>query len=146
MDEGNVQSVAKSATDYLEQVIRAEVAGRDRKPFRFVDKGQMATIGRHAAVAEFPGDIRFAGTFAWFTWLILHLAVLFGFKNRMHVLISWICSYFSNCRGARLILNEPTSMPAKTKLYRVPNEAIRPKVPMRPKVQRVQALVLTTLS
>jgi len=130
-------SVAQQAGKHVAKQITRELQGDELQSFVFKNPGQMATIGRHAAVAEFPGDIRFAGTFAWFTWLILHLAVLFGFKNRMHVLISWICSYFSNCRGARLILNEPTSMPAKTKLYRVPKEAIRPKVPMRPKVQRV---------
>ena len=99
-------SVAQQAGKHVAKQIKRDLKEESPRPFVFKNPGQMATIGRHAAVTEFPGDIRFAGTFAWLTWLVLHLAVLVGFHNRMHVLISWICSYISNCRGARLILDE----------------------------------------
>lgn len=122
-------SVAQQAGKHVAKQITSELKGDQLKPFTFKNPGQMATIGRHAAVTEFPGDIRFAGTFAWLTWLVLHLAVLFGFRNRMHVLISWMCSYFSNCRGARLILDNQTSRTETKTSYQKPHMAI----PQQPK-------------
>ena len=114
-------SVAQQAGKHVAKQIANELKGENLRPFRFKNPGQMATIGRHAAVAEFPGDIRFAGTFAWLTWLILHLSVLVGFRNRMHVLISWICSYFSNCRGARLILETHSTPKGQSTRQRAPS-------------------------
>ena len=115
-------SVAHQAGKHVAKQISNELKGIKSSPFAFKNPGQMATIGRHAAVAEFPGDIRVAGFFAWLTWLTLHLALLFGFHNRMHVLISWLCGYFTNCRNARLIMNEPKGVLKKS----LPR---RPKVP-----------------
>jgi NADH dehydrogenase len=78
--------------------------GDDPGPFRFVDKGTMATIGRRSAVAELPFGIRLWGTIAWLAWLVLHLMTLVGFRNRLSVLLNWAWSYLTWDRGARLIL------------------------------------------
>jgi len=64
----------------------------------------MATIGRHAAVADLPMGIRLTGFAAWISWLFLHLLYLIGFRNRLSVLLSWACSYLTWDRGPRLIL------------------------------------------
>ncbi len=85
--------------------IRRELAGKERAPFRYVDKGQMATIGRKRAIVQF-GRLRYAGFFAWLSWLFVHIYYLIGFKNRLFVLFSWAWSYFSFRRGARLIVNK----------------------------------------
>ena len=64
----------------------------------------MATIGRHAAVAEFPGGIKMKGLFAWMAWAFLHIWKLVGFRNRLNVFVNWIYNYFTYDRNARLIL------------------------------------------
>lgn len=81
------------------------VAGRTAKPFRFFNKGSMATIGRSSAVADL-GFIRFAGLPAWLTWLFIHLLYLVEFENRVLVLVQWAWMYFTRNRGARLITGE----------------------------------------
>lgn len=75
------------------------------QPFTYVDKGTMATIGRHDAVAELPWRIRFGGFPAWVAWLALHLLFLVGFRNRVAVLLSWMWNYVTYDRAARLILH-----------------------------------------
>lgn len=70
--------------------------------FKYVDKGQMATIGRKLAVMEFKG-MKARGTFAWLAWLFVHIYYLIGFKNRMFVMMQWTWSYITFNRGARLI-------------------------------------------
>jgi len=80
------------------------VEGRGTQPFRFVDRGTMATVGRRAAVAELPGRIRLHGTPAWLAWLGLHLLYLAGLRNRASVLLNWAWGYLTWDRGPRLIL------------------------------------------
>jgi NADH dehydrogenase len=87
----------------------------DSRPFRYHDKGTMATIGRSAAVA-WKGPIRLSGFPAWLMWLFVHLIFLVGFRNRLAVLIQWTYSYFAYKRGARIIPSdfsgaEPRSQP-----------------------------------
>ena len=125
-------SVAQQAGKHVARQITRELKGEPLRAFKFKNPGQMATIGRHAAVTEFPGDIRFAGTFAWLTWLALHLSVLVGFHNRLHVLISWICSYISNCRGARLILEPPKNGIQSKVVTETKNQIPRPTLPKVP--------------
>lgn len=72
------------------------------RPFRYRDKGSLATIGRGAAVADF-GRLKFSGVLAWLAWLMVHLAFLIGFRNRLVVLSEWAWSYLTHDRGARLI-------------------------------------------
>jgi NADH dehydrogenase len=78
------------------------VRGVPTKPFRYVDRGTMATIGRAAAVAEIRG-LHLTGLLAWLAWLVVHIFFLIGFENRMLVLFQWAWSYLSYERGARLI-------------------------------------------
>jgi NADH dehydrogenase len=77
-------------------------AGSSRAPFRYFDKGTMATIGRSAAVAKI-GKLEFSGFFAWLSWLFIHLLFLIGFRNKAAVLLQWSYSYFAYKRGARII-------------------------------------------
>jgi NADH dehydrogenase len=77
-----------------------------RRPFKYWDKGTMATIGRSKAVAE-VGRFRFSGLFAWLTWLFVHLIFLVGFRNKISVMMQWIYSYFTYKRGARIITYLP---------------------------------------
>ena len=75
------------------------------KPFAYVDKGSLATIGRHAAVADIKG-VRFSGTAAWFTWLFIHILFLVGLHNRLVVFMRWMLSFFTHGRAQRLITGE----------------------------------------
>jgi len=97
--------VAMQQGRYLARNIRRELAGKPRQPFRFVDKGQMATIGRSRAIVEI-GRLKIAGFLAWLLWLVVHIYYLTGFKNRMLVVLQWAWSYLSFRRGARLIVNK----------------------------------------
>jgi len=89
------------------QVVRL-LEGKRTKPFRYVNKGTMATIGRRSAVAELPLHIKLSGTPAWFAWLGLHLVFLAGFRNRLSVFLNWSWNYLTWDRGPRLIIrSEP---------------------------------------
>jgi len=78
------------------------IEGRVTKPFRYRNKGDLATIGRHRAIAQLPA-LEMWGKAAWWFWLFLHIMYLAGFRNRLSVLIEWAYSYFTYQRGARLI-------------------------------------------
>jgi NADH:ubiquinone reductase (H+-translocating) len=82
--------------------IQRTLEGRDHLPFRYRNKGDLATIGRHRAIADF-GFLRVTGGLAWWFWLLLHIMYLAGFRNRLSVLLEWGYSYFTYERGARLI-------------------------------------------
>src|SRR5438132_10680023 len=77
--------------------------GRGERPFRYVDKGTMATIGRRAAVADVHG-LKLRGTLGWGAWLLVHIYYLIGFRNRAVVLASWGWNYLRRDRPIRLIL------------------------------------------
>lgn len=100
-----VAQVAIQQGNYIADLIRNKVPAGVREPFRYDDKGQMATIGRSRAVAEVFG-LRFAGRLAWWAWLLLHIYSLTGFRNRASVLVEWGWSYFTFGRGARLIVDK----------------------------------------
>ena len=85
--------------------IAAELRGERRTNFRYFNKGNLATIGRAAAVAEF-GKIHISGFLAWLAWLFIHVFFLIGFRNRIIVLVQWAWSYFTYERGARLITGD----------------------------------------
>ena len=82
--------------------ILLEVAGHQRKKFRYVDKGQMATIGRSRAIAEISG-LKIKGLLAWIIWIFVHIYYITGFNNRILVVMQWAMSYLSYHRGSRLI-------------------------------------------
>jgi len=85
--------------------IERDLASQPRKNFHYFNKGNLATIGRAAAVADF-GKIHISGFLAWLSWLFVHIFFLIGFRNRMIVLIQWAWSYFTYERGARLITGD----------------------------------------
>jgi NADH dehydrogenase len=95
--------VAKQQGRHVARAIRREAKGLPREPFRYRDRGQMATIGRSKAIADL-GRVRFAGFPAWLAWLVVHIYFLVGFKNRLFVVLSWAWSYLTFRRGARLIV------------------------------------------
>jgi NADH:ubiquinone reductase (H+-translocating) len=93
------------------QIVRS-LRGEDLAPFRYRDKGAMATIGRHAAVAQLPipgtgRSLHLSGIVGWALWLVLHLMMLIGFRNRLSVLLDWTWSYMAGDRAARLVLGRP---------------------------------------
>jgi NADH dehydrogenase len=94
--------VAMQQGRYAARSVRARVQGRAAPPFRYRDKGNLATIGRASAVADVKG-VRLSGFIAWVTWLVVHLFYLVGFQNRLLVLIRWSSSFITRGRGARLI-------------------------------------------
>ncbi|MET1260435.1 NAD(P)/FAD-dependent oxidoreductase [Flagellimonas sp. DF-77] len=77
--------------------------GKPMKPFKYNDKGSMATVGRNKAVADLP-KFKFQGIFAWFVWMFVHLYFLIGFRNRVVVFINWVYNYIKFDREARLII------------------------------------------
>ena len=83
------------------------IMSESAEPFRYFDKGSMATIGRKAAVAQFGGG-QFTGFLAWLMWLFVHLMFLIGFRNKVAVFWQWFYSYFTYKRGARIITGVKT--------------------------------------
>ena len=78
-------------------------------PFRYIDKGNLATIGRSKAVADVKGAARSSGFVAWAIWLLVHLVYLIGFQNRLLVFLRWTISFLTRGRGARLITAAPAA-------------------------------------
>jgi len=103
-----VAQPAMQMGDHVGEMIAADLAGRPRPAFRYFDKGDMATIGRMAAVAkvEWPFKAHWSGIPAWITWLTVHIFFLIGFRNRVSVFAAWIWTYFTFTRGARLITGD----------------------------------------
>jgi NADH:ubiquinone reductase (H+-translocating) len=97
-----VAPAAKQMGRYVAKVIRNRLAGRSTPAFVYRDWGNLATIGRKAAVADF-GYIRLSGLLAWLAWSFAHIWFLIGFRNRLLVLVDWAWAYFTYDRGARLI-------------------------------------------
>jgi NADH dehydrogenase len=108
-----VPGVAQGAMqggEFVAKLLAHDIAVGPRKPeerpaFAYHDKGNMATIGRSAAVAQI-GRLHFSGFPAWLAWLGVHLIFLIGFRNRVAVFLSWVYSYFSYKRGARIIMGQ----------------------------------------
>jgi NADH dehydrogenase len=97
-----VAPVAMQEGRYAANAVRNRLRGKGAPPFRYHDKGNLATIGRAAAVADIRG-LRLNGFIAWLTWLLVHLWYLVGFQNRVVVFIRWSFSFATHGRGARLI-------------------------------------------
>jgi NADH dehydrogenase len=74
------------------------------KPFKYFDKGSLATIGRAKAVADLPGNIMIGGRIAWYIWLFVHITFLVTFRNKLLVLTNWIWNLFTYDKGNRLII------------------------------------------
>ena len=107
----------QSGRQAADNIVRS-IQGRTRRPFRYRNKGDLATIGRYKAVAVIAG-LHLSGNFAWWTWLFVHIMYLAGFRNRLSVLLEWGYSFFTYQRGARLITGaipdaQPESRPTLT--------------------------------
>jgi NADH dehydrogenase len=108
VDLPGVAPVAMQQGRYAAKLVKARLRGREYKPFRYRDKGNLATIGRARAVADLHWA-KLSGFPAWVTWLVVHLFYLIGFQNRLLVLIRWSSSFFTRGRGGRVIENIDTS-------------------------------------
>ena len=101
--------VAMQEGRYVARTIRGRLHDRATRPFRYVDKGNLATIGRSKAVADVKG-VHLAGFPAWAFWLLVHLVYLIGFQNRLLVVLRWTISFVTRGRGARLIVERPETV------------------------------------
>ncbi|MEO0560805.1 MAG: NAD(P)/FAD-dependent oxidoreductase [Chloroflexota bacterium] len=101
--------VAQQQAKLVAENLIARINGEDEKPFKFVDKGTMATIGRRRAVAWIFNKVQLSGYIAWLGWLGLHLITLLGFRNRLSVFVNWIWNYMTYDRAARVIMEYPKS-------------------------------------
>lgn len=121
-DNGNtlpgVAPTAMQQGSYVARVLRNRLAGKPVKPFRYLDKGSLAVIGRAAAVAKI-GPLRVSGHIAWLLWLFVHLMYLVSFESRLVVFIRWGISYFTFNRGARLITGEREPTDAERRLQKL---------------------------
>ncbi len=97
-----VSPVAMQQGRYAAKLIKKRMAGKEIPPFRYLNKGNLAVIGRNAAIADL-GFLKFHGFFAWILWIFIHIAYLIEFDNRILVLFQWAMNYFTRKRGARLI-------------------------------------------
>ena len=97
--------VALQQGKHIASNILREIEGKQREPYQYFDKGQLATIGRKQAVLE-RGRVKLGGFLAWWAWLFVHIYYLLGFKNKLFVLAHWAYSYFTYRKGARLIVNK----------------------------------------
>jgi NADH dehydrogenase len=103
-------SAAKQMGNYIGKLIAARVAGQSLPPFRYRHEGSLATVGRRAAVVEL-GPIHLRGFIGWIFWSAVHIYFLIGIRNRFVVAVTWLWSYVTFKRGARLI-TEVAPVPA----------------------------------
>ena len=101
-----VAPVAMQMGRYVAKALRFRLRKKELGPFKYKDKGNLATIGRARAVADLPPRIRVGGFVAWALWLGIHLFYLIGFQNRLLVLLRWAFSFLTHGRGTRLITGE----------------------------------------
>jgi NADH dehydrogenase len=97
-----VSPVAIQMGNYVARTIGRDLDGVPRKPFHYLNKGQLAVIGRGFAVADF-GRVRASGLIAWLLWVFVHIFYLIGFRSRVLVMFEWAWSYLTLARGARVI-------------------------------------------
>ncbi len=101
-----VAPLAVQSGKHVARNIKLRLEGKPTKPFTYVDKGSMATIGRHKAVAQI-GRLHFSGIFAWWLWLFVHVMSLVDHKRRVYVLVEWAWAYLTWQRRSRVILEVP---------------------------------------
>ena len=100
-----IAPVAMQQGRYVAKIINTGLVGKHSKKFKYIDKGNIATIGKAKAVAEIKG-FKLYGLFAWMMWSGIHIFYLIGFKNRFRVMIEWMWYYITNKRGTRLIVGK----------------------------------------
>ena len=97
--------VAIQQGKYVAEIVKRKISKGKRKPFKYFDKGTMATIGRAKAVMQI-GKFKASGFFAWLSWVFVHIMYLIGFRNRYMVMSEWIWHYLNMKNGIRLITNK----------------------------------------
>jgi NADH dehydrogenase len=102
-----VAQVAKQEGGHAAANVARLIDGQPTTPFRYVDPGNMATIGRNAAIADF-GFLHVSGYLGWLLWLFVHIAFLIGFRNRLSVMLQWAAAYLTHQRSVRLITRNPS--------------------------------------
>jgi NADH dehydrogenase len=107
-----VAPVAMQQGKYVAKTIVSRLRNKPTPPFRYLNKGNLAVIGRFSAVADF-GALRLSGPIAWLVWLFVHLMYLVGFQNRVLVFIQWGFHYLTFYRGARLITGAEAAVECK---------------------------------
>jgi NADH dehydrogenase len=112
-------STAMQQGRYAARSVRRRARGKPSQPFHFVDKGNLATIGRAHAVAEIKG-IQISGILAWLIWLSVHIFYLIGLQNRLLVLTRWAFSFVTRGRGARLITGASSGTPRRSDMLTRP--------------------------
>jgi NADH dehydrogenase len=100
-----IAPAAKQMGNHVARVIRDRLDGRPSTPFRYKDYGNLATIGRMAAVVDLRG-FKFSGAIAWLFWLVAHIFFLIGFRNRVAVMINWLWAYTTYDRAARVVVGD----------------------------------------
>ncbi|MFD1553724.1 NAD(P)/FAD-dependent oxidoreductase [Putridiphycobacter roseus] len=98
-------SVAEQQGHHLAKNLNQKASGKKLTPFKYNDKGSMATIGRNKAVVDLP-FMTFGGIIGWFTWMFVHLMLLVDFRSRLVVFINWVWSYIRYDKGTRLIIRK----------------------------------------
>lgn len=101
--------VAMQQGDHAAANVRRAIAGQPLQPFRYFDKGNLATIGRARAIAQI-GRLKLTGLVAWLAWLFVHILYLIGFRNRAVVILNWAWAYVRLQRGARLIYGDVNNL------------------------------------
>ena len=102
-----IAPVAIQQGKYLAKIIKSKTIKKDRKPFKYNDKGMMATVGKYKAIGKI-GNVEVSGFLAWLFWSAIHILYLIGYRSKILVVIEWIFSYLFNKKGTRLIYREPT--------------------------------------
>ncbi|NND94510.1 MAG: NAD(P)/FAD-dependent oxidoreductase [Flavobacteriales bacterium] len=100
-------SVAGQQGGWLANNFNRLARGKELRPFTYLDKGTMATVGRNLAVVDLK-NFKFSGLFAWLTWMFVHLMLLVDYRSRLIVFVNWVWSYFKYDRGARVIVRKST--------------------------------------
>ena len=106
-----VAQVAMQQGEHAVENILRRFGNQPLRDFRYADLGNLATVGRHSAIADFGGRWKFAGALAWWLWLFIHVLKLTGFRNRLAVLIQWAWAYLTHQRGIRLITGHDAEVP-----------------------------------
>lgn len=96
--------VAMQQGEHLAKNLIRKISSEPMKPFKYFDKGSMATIGKNKAVVDMPGGLHLKGVLAWLVWMFIHILYLIGFRNKLITLNNWIWSYLTYDKGTRLII------------------------------------------
>ncbi len=96
--------VAMQQGSHLSKNIKRHFQGKKMMPFKYFDKGSMATVGRNKAVVDMPGGVHVKGLLAWVIWMFIHILYLIGFRNKLIALNNWVWSYLTYDKGTRLII------------------------------------------